>query len=40
MKKPVEFPVLREFDMTPAAGSIVFGGIVVCATVVTYILLW
>ena len=40
MKKPVEFPVRHEFDMKPAAGSIVFGGIVVCAIVVTYIFLW
>ena len=40
MKKPVELPVRHEFDMKPAAGSIVFGGIVVCAIVVTYIFLW
>ncbi|MGA9060043.1 MAG: sodium/solute symporter [Terracidiphilus sp.] len=40
MKKPVELPVQHEFDMKPAAGSIVFSGIVICALVVTYVLLW
>jgi SSS family solute:Na+ symporter len=40
MKKPVALPIRHEFDMKPAAGSIAFGGAVICALIVTYIFLW
>lgn len=40
MEKPVEFPVRHEFDMKPATGALVFGGVVVCAMILTYIFLW
>jgi SSS family solute:Na+ symporter len=40
LKKPVELPVRHGFDMKPAAGSIVFGSMVICAVVVIYFFLW
>ena len=40
MEKPVEFPVRHKFDMKPAAGALAFGGAVICALVLVYILLW
>lgn len=40
LKKPIEFPVRHEFNMKPAAGSIVYGSMVIGALVLTYFLLW
>jgi solute:Na+ symporter, SSS family len=40
MKKQVVLPVRREFDVKPAAGTLVFGGVVIFALAATYILLW
>jgi SSS family solute:Na+ symporter len=40
LKKPVALPVRHDFDMKPAAGSVVFGGLVVAAVIVTYVVFW
>jgi hypothetical protein len=40
MKEPVQLAVLHQFNTRPAAGTIIFGGIMICAMLATYALLW